>query len=113
MKAKIQNLTGSTISCSIDISDPPIAILRHLYDEDPTSASQLFADQRAIDQMMEGNVDERSAFDLISVEGDNIRAAWKTALCNQPELKAELARIEADGQIPTFVVTVAGIVAGL
>jgi hypothetical protein len=61
---------------------------------------------------MAGQVDEsRSAFELISIAGDSIRADWKTALCNQPAIKEEMAHIESEGQVPKFVVTVSNIVA--
>ena len=53
----------------------------------------------------------KSAFELISIDGDSIRADWKTALCNQPAIKEEMARIESEGQVPTFVVSVSSIVA--
>ena len=61
---------------------------------------------------MDGHIDEdRSAFELITIEGDSIRADWKTPLCNQPAIKEELARIEAEGETPTFVVSVSSLVA--
>ena len=45
------------------------------------------------------------------MDGDSIKADWKTALCNQPAVKEEMARIESEGQIPKFVVSVSSIVA--
>ena len=82
------------------------------YEDDATAATQIFSNQKAIDQLMDGHIDEaKSAFELISIEGDSIRADWKTALCNQPSIKEEMARIESEGQVPTFVVSVSSIVA--
>ena len=112
MKAIIENVTCITINCDIDTSDTPMSIIRKFYEDDATAATQIFADQKAIDQLMDGHIDEaKSAFELISVEGDSIRADWKTALCNQPAIKEEMAHIESEGQVPTFVVSVSSIVA--
>ncbi len=112
MRATIETLTGTKINCDIDVSDTPMTILRKFYEEDATAATQIFCDQKAIDQLMAGYVDEaRSSFELLSMAGDNIRADWKTPLCNQPSIKEELALIESQGQVPTFVVTVSSIVA--
>lgn len=112
MKAIIETVTGVKINRDIDTAESPIGILKSFYTEDSTAASQVFSDQKSIDQLMEGNVDEeRSAFELITVEGTNIRANWKEPLCNQPAIKEELSKLEAEGQIPTFVVSVCSIVA--
>ena len=90
MKATLETVTGITINRDIDTAESP----------------------KAIDQLMDGHIDEaKSAFELISLEGDSIRADWKTPLCNQPSIKEELAHIESEGQIPTFVVSVSSIVA--
>ena len=113
MKAIIETVTGTPMHVEIDASNSPIAIVQKIYNEDPTAGSQIFSNQKAIDQLMEGNVDEaKSAFELINVEGDSIRANWKEPLCNQPAIKEELSKIEAEGQVPTFVVSVSSIVAG-
>ena len=112
MKALIETVTGSVMNRDIEIGDSPMAIIRKFYEEDPTTAMQIFANQRAIDQLMSGNVDEtKSNFELLTLDGDSIRADWKTPICNQAEIKEELAHIEAEGQIPTFIVTVSSIVA--
>ena len=112
MKATIETITGVVINRDIETSESPMSIVRHFYDEDPTAASQLFANQKAIDQLMDGHIDEnKSAFELLSIEGDSIKADWKTALCNQPAIKEEMAHIESEGQVPTFVVSVSSIVA--
>ena len=97
MKAMIETVTGMTMTREINISD---------------AASQIFSSERAIGQLMDGHIDEdRSAFELITIEGDSIRADWKIPLCNQPAIKEELARIEAEGETPTFVVSVSSLVA--
>jgi hypothetical protein len=112
MKATIETVTGVRINRDIDTSDSPMAIIRKFYEEDATAATQIFSNQKAIDQLMDGNVDEtKSAFELFSMDGDSIKADWKTALCNQPVIKEEIARIEGEGQIPNFVVSVSSIVA--
>lgn len=114
MKCTIETITGSPMNAEIDLSDSPVRIVQKIYQEDPAAGSQIFSGQKAIDQLMEGNVDDnRSTFELINVEGDSIRANWKEPLCNQPAIKEELSRIEAEGQMPTFVVSVSSIVAGI
>ena len=112
MKATLETVTGVTINRDIDTADSPMSIIRKFYEEDPTAATQIFSNQKAIDQLMDGHIDEaKSAFELLSIEGDSIRTDWKNALCNQPAIKEEMARIESDGQVPKFVVSVSSIVA--
>lgn len=113
MKANIQTVTGINIIRDINPAESPMGIIRKFYEEDETAASQIFASKTAIDQLMvDGNVDEtRSAFELMGLDGASVRADWKTPLCNQPSIKEELAKIESEGQIPTFVVSVSSIVA--
>lgn len=112
MKAILETVTGIHINRDIDIAESPMGIIRKFYEEDATAAAQIFSNQKAIDQLMEGHIDEaKSAFELMCLEGDSIRADWKTPLCNQPSIKEELARIESEGQVPTFVVSVSSIVA--
>lgn len=112
MKATLETVTGVTFNRDIDTADSPMGIIRKFYEEDATAATQIFSNQKAIDQLMEGNIDEaKSAFELLSIEGDSIKADWKTALCNQPAIKEEMARTESEGQVPTFVVSVSSIVA--
>lgn len=112
MKTNLETVTGVSISRDIDTADTPIVILQKFYAEDATAASQVFTNQTAVDQIMNGQVDEtKSAFELISLDGDSVRADRKTPLCNQPAIKSELARQEAEGQVPTFVVSVTSIVA--
>ena len=112
MKATLETVTGITINRDIDASDTPMSIIRKFYEDDATAATQIFSNQKAIDQLMDGHIDEaKSAFELISIGGDSIRADWKTALCNQSAIKEEIARIESEGQVPTFVVSVSSIFA--
>ena len=112
MKATLETVRGVTINCDIDTADSPMGIIRKFYEEDPTAATQIFSNQKAIDQLMDGHIDEaKSAFELLGIEGDSIRADWKTALCNQPAIKEEMAQIESEGQVPKFVVSVSSIVA--
>lgn len=112
MKAIIETVTGSSMHVDIDISNSPIVIVQKLYKENPTAASQIFSNQKAIDQLMEGNIDEtKSTFEFIDVSGNSIRTNWKEPLCNQCAMKKELSKIEAEGQVPTFVVSVSSIVA--
>lgn len=107
MKATLETVTGVTINRDIDTADSPMSIIRKFYEEDPTAATQIFSNQKAIDQLMDGHIDEaKSAFELLSIEGDSIRTDWKNALCNQPAIKEEMARIESDGQVPKFVVKI-------
>ena len=114
MKATIETVTGVTMTRDIDTSDSPMGIIRKFYEEDATAASQIFSNQKAIEQLMEGDVDEnRSSFELLNVDGDSVRANWKEPLCNQPAIKEELSKVEAEGQVPTFVVSVSSIVAGV
>src|SRR5699024_12581692 len=111
-KARVDTGTGITVPRDIDGSDTPMSIIRKFYEADATAATQIFSTQKAIDQLMDGHIDEaKSAFELISIEGDSIKADWKTALCNQPAIKEEMAHIESEGQVPTFVVSVSSIVA--
>ena len=60
---------------------------------------------------MDGHIDEAKSALSDQHRCDSIRADWKTALCNQPAIKEEMARIESEGQVPTFVVSVSSIVA--
>ena len=96
MKATLETVRGVTINCDIDTADSPMGIIRKFYEEDATAATQIFSNQKAIDQLMDGHIDE---------------ADWKTALCNQPAIKEEMAHIESEGQVPKFVVSVSSIVA--
>ena len=112
MKATLETVTGVTINRDIDTADSPMGIIRKFYEEDATAATQIFSNQKAIDQLMDGHIDEaKSAFELLSIEGDSIKADWKTALCSQLAIKEEMAHIESEGQVPTFVVSVSSIVA--
>ena len=112
MKAILETVNGVHINRDLDLADSPMTALRKFYEEDPASASQIFSNQRAIDQLLSGSIDEaKSTFDLISEEGDSIRADWKTPLCNQPPIKEALSQLESSSQTPTFVVSVTSIVA--
>lgn len=97
MKATLETVTGVTINRDIDTADSPMGIIRKFYEEDATAATQIFSNQKAIDQLMDGHIDEaKSAFELLSIEGDSIKADWKTALCNQPAIKEEMSHCESD-----------------
>ena len=112
MKATLETITGVIINRDIDTADSPMGIVRKFYEEDATAATQIFSNQKAIDQIMDGHIDEaKSTFELLSIENDPIKADWKTPLCNQPAIKEEMAHIESEGQIPAFVVCVSSIVA--
>jgi len=107
MKATIETVTGVTMTREIDTSDSPMGIIRKFYEEDAAAASQIFPNQKAIERFMEGIIDEgRVEFDIINTEGDGVRANWQEPLCNQPAIKEELSKVEAEGQVPTFVVCV-------
>ena len=112
MKATLETVTGVTINRDIDTADSPIGIILKFYEEDATAATQIFSNQTAIDQLMDGHIDEaKSTFELLGIDQDSIKADWKTSLCNQPAIKEEMAHIESEGQIPAFVVCVSSIVA--
>lgn len=112
MKANLKNVNGSPVTSDIEIADTPIGILRKLYEDDATVASQFFTNQTAIDQLMAGQVDEsKSTFSLTDTENNLLSVDWKTPLCNQPTIKEELASIEAEGMVPEFTVCVSSIVA--
>ena len=111
MKVRIETLNGNGMNTEIEISDTPIMIITKLYQEDPENAKMFFENQTAIDQLLAGNMEEaRSTFGLISKGGECITAAWREPICNQPELKEALSQIEANGEVPTFTVSVAQIV---
>ena len=112
MKANLMTVQGTAVSRDIDIADSPIGILRKLYEEDATVASQFFSNQTAIEQLMNGQVDEaKSTFSLMDLDNNDLKVDWKVPLCNQPTIKEELARIEAEGQVPEFTICVSSIVA--
>ena len=47
-----------------------------------------------------------SCFELLTIDGDTIKANWKSALLNQLEIKEVMENIVNEDQIPTFVVWV-------
>ena len=53
MKATLETVRGVTINCDIDTADSPMGIIRKFYEEDPTAATQIFSNQKAIDQIMD------------------------------------------------------------
>lgn len=112
MKAKFETLTGTSMTAEIEISDTPVTILANLYKEDPENAKMFFNNQAAIDQILDGTIEEdKSTFSLLTSDGEIVMAKWKEPLCNQKEVKEKLAQIEAEGQIPTFTVAVKQFVA--
>ena len=52
MKVTIETVTGVTMNREIDTSESPMGIIRKFYEDDATAASQIFSNQRAIDQLM-------------------------------------------------------------
>ena len=56
MKAILETVTGITINRDIDTSDSPMSMIRKFYEDDATAASQIFSNQKAIDQLMEGHM---------------------------------------------------------
>jgi CMP-N-acetylneuraminic acid synthetase len=50
------------------------------------------------------SVMENSCFELLTIDGDTIKANWKSALLNQLEIKEAMENIVNEDQIPTFVV---------
>ena len=113
MKAILETITSVKVHCDIDMAESPMGILKKLYQENESAATQFFANEKAVDQLMAGEIDEaQSAFELLGADGSSIRADWKAPLCNQPEIKEEIAKLESEGQVPTFVVSVSSIVAG-
>ena len=102
MKAILETVSSVKINRDIDTADSPMGIIRKFYEDDPAAASQLKS----------GQVDEtKSTFELISYDQSNIQADWKTPLYSQPAIKEELAHLESEGQVPSFVVCVSSIVA--
>ena len=86
MKATLETVTGVTINRDIDTADSPMGIIRKFYEEDAIAVEQIFSNRMAIDQLMDGYIDEaKSAFELLS--------------------------IESEGQVPKFVVSVSSFVA--
>ena len=112
MKAILETITNAQVHCTIDMAESPVGIMKRLYQENEPAATQFFANETAISQLMAGDVDTaQSTFELQAVDGNTLHVDWKTPLCNQPEIKEEIARIESEGQVPTFVVGVSSIVA--
>ena len=105
MIATLETVSGIIINLDIDTVESPMDIIRKFYEDDATAATQIFSNQKAIDQLMDGHVDEaKCAFELISLDGDSIPADWEAPLYDQPSIKEELAHIESEGQIPTFLI---------
>ena len=95
------------MAATIDMHNSPIEVIRNFYEEDSASASRLFSNLKTIERFMEGNIEEEwICFEIINIEGDAVKANCKEPLCNQPAIMEELYKIEAEGQVPTFVVNV-------
>ena len=62
MKATLETVTGVTINRDIDTADSPMGIIRKFYEEDATAATQIFSNQTAIDQLMDGHIDEANRY---------------------------------------------------
>ncbi len=58
MKATLETVNGITINCNIDTAASPLDIIRKFYENDATTATQIFSNQKAIDQLMTGHIDE-------------------------------------------------------
>lgn len=105
-----ENLSGITVVCEIDMTDSPLEIVRKFCEEESKIAVQFFASAYAFARFMKSNFSESemaySCFKLLTIEGDTIKANWKSALLNQLEIKEAMENIVAEDQIPTFVVWV-------
>ena len=67
MKTTLETVTGITINRDIDTAESPMGIIRKFYEDDATAATQIFSNQKAIDQLMDGHIDEtKSAFERLS-----------------------------------------------
>ncbi len=113
MTIKIETINGSSFTREIDMSDSPITILKKCYEEDPTTASMVFANEKAIDQLVNSGIvdEEKSGFELVDASGSLIKADWKQSLCEQPAIKEALSELEAEGKVPTFSIAVTSVVA--
>lgn len=105
-----ENLTGITVVCEIDMADSPIEIIRQFYAEEEQMALQFFSGSTALSRFMKSDFpeysQENSCFELITIDGDSIKANWKSALLDQLEIKEAMENIVNEDQIPTFVVHV-------
>ena len=94
----------------IDMADSPIEIIRQFYAEEEQMALQFFSGSTALSRFMKSDFpeysQENSCFELITIDGDSIKANWKSALLDQLEIKEAMENIVNEDQIPTFVVHV-------
>ncbi len=109
-KVVFENLLGITVVCEIDMADSPIDIVRKFCEDDPKIAVQFFASAYAFSRFIKLDFAEsvmvNSCFELLTIDGDTIKANWKSALLNQLEIKEAMENIVNEDQIPTFVVWV-------
>lgn len=105
-----ESLSGVTVVCEIDMADSPMEIVRKFYDEESQMALQFFAGSSALSRFMKSDFPEfseaNSCFELVTIDGDSIKAKWKSALFDQLEIKEAMENIVNENQVPTFVVYV-------
>lgn len=111
MRATIKTVYGTTIDTEFEIGQTPIAILRHLAEDEPESAELITTDTNALAGLQNGEFDtSRSVFELEAADGGSICCDWSTPLCNQPDVKSALAELESNGTTPVFDISVTSIV---
>lgn len=98
---------GSVLKAEINAKDSPMRIICNLYHAHPEAITRVFSNQRVLNEFIRRQIDEeRSVFDLISIEGESISADWNTPLCNQLFIKNELERLYTERQVPVIVVLI-------
>lgn len=111
MRATIKTVYGTTIDTEFEIGQTPIAILRHLAENEPETAELITTDINALAGLQNAEFDtSRSVFELEAADGGNICCDWSTPLCNQPDVKSALAELESNGTTPVFDISVTSIV---
>ena len=112
MKCVLENIQGDRANVEVNISDTPVAIMANLVNQDPMTARIFFENDKAIEQLKMGQIDESTCtFSLTGHEGDYIPCEWKTPLCEQVPVKEELSVLEGYGDIPVFTVGISSFVA--
>ena len=112
MRATIKTVYGTTIDTEFEIGQTPIAILRHLAENEPEIAELITTDINAL-AGLQNNWEfdtSRSVFELEAADGGSISCDWSTPLCNQPDVKNALAELESNGTTPVFDISVTSIV---
>ena len=110
IRVVFENLMGITVIREIDMTNSPREIVKEVYEEDPATALQFFAWQYAFSHLVKTDFSEfskeSSSFELLNLEGDSIRASWRSALWDQLKIKEEMENIINENQVPTFIVDV-------